>query len=898
MKNIKRFINDLKQQDIHIWAEKGNISFKAPVGVMNDEIKSNIRNKKALLLHYLEESQRIKRYDIINEGGISNAIVEVEPKEISQNETSILRNKIVKTSETFIEKHLDEINDEELTQWVNHANMVAIYDMFKAFYNSGIFITDEYYHIDSILMKMDIDTDYKNFLIKWLEVLVRHGVIESVNNQYKILDEKIILKIEEDYWGEFEKVENKINYGYSFFEYMKQCSKSLTHILQKKVKTVDLLFPKGASVNAEGVYSNNKGSVVFNSLVGDIILSYIKERKEKGQIRILEIGAGIGGTTRSVIETIKEENYKYYYTDISHYFLNKAKKVYENYNMEFCIFDINKPFYKQINDFEKFDIILCANMLHNSKNGDDSLKSINHLLDEKGMFIIIDETTEPEFLLTSIELNDALNDFDDERKVTNGVFFTYDQWKSMFEKSKANIWIDFPQSSQGLGTTGQKLFVGNFNYSYSIDKDVILESLHDENIDNVIIADKLVENKSADTKFNKETLGIMGNSIVQIKEIWESILNIKDIKEEDNFFHIGGDSLVITQVITKLWDTYPITQKISWKEFAEIISENPTLANLSCKVDKLIMNDEKNIDNERCLVEFNNHKDNVRKIDILFHDGTGELNIYNNLVSNYENKNMKDHWLYGIRYEVVDSYDPKNFFNTLAIKYAKVIASKFKDDDIRLVGHCVGGLIALETSKILKDSYGIEVKETIMISSYLNEKNLLNNQSSSFLKESLDSDFLLAIIFNELVKTVETKDSITREIIEKLFIEKNKSNFRSIEDFLEKSNIYPDIDYLYKKYKEGELVEKKYIESFNSFKKHFKAAAEYTPPVYNGNVSIICSNEDTKNFFIEGKGEFNDSIQIWSKFLTGNIKYNYVNGNHLSILDEKNICNIMALIGW
>ena len=53
----------------------------------------------------------------------------------------------------------------------------------------------------------------------------------------------------------------------------------------------------------------------------------------KDKIRILEIGAGTGSTTRKLLETLKGESYEYHFTDSLKYFFPDAKKGLEEKKM-------------------------------------------------------------------------------------------------------------------------------------------------------------------------------------------------------------------------------------------------------------------------------------------------------------------------------------------------------------------------------------------------------------------------------------------------------------------------------------------------------------------------------------------------------------------------------------
>lgn len=239
MKNIRNLINTLNEKGILLWENGGKIAYKSPVGMMNEEIKSEILDNRDELIEYLKEKNRIKRMKIIN----NDVLVEIIPMSNVEENYITIKENIEAEVRNFELKFADLINDSSLSRWVENANDVSLRDMFKTFYNAGVFRDNKYYSLEDIINILEIDADYEHFIAKWLKVLAERKIIIESNEGYKFLEHSYINKINEDYWGNFSKIEGKVNYGQDFFDYMKKCSCSLLDILQKKIKTVDILFP-------------------------------------------------------------------------------------------------------------------------------------------------------------------------------------------------------------------------------------------------------------------------------------------------------------------------------------------------------------------------------------------------------------------------------------------------------------------------------------------------------------------------------------------------------------------------------------------------------------------------------------------------------------------------------
>lgn len=114
-------------------------------------------------------------------------------------------------------------------------------------------------------------------------------------------------------------------------------------------------------------------------------------------LRILEVGAGTGGTTELILRDLVNEAglpaYSVYtYTDVSAGFFGKAKQRFSYaHNMEYKVFDVSKSPFDQ--GFEKktgdyYDLIFAANVVHATPCIKESLRNMASLLKPDGMLVL------------------------------------------------------------------------------------------------------------------------------------------------------------------------------------------------------------------------------------------------------------------------------------------------------------------------------------------------------------------------------------------------------------------------------------------------------------------------------------------------------------------------------
>lgn len=114
----------------------------------------------------------------------------------------------------------------------------------------------------------------------------------------------------------------------------------------------------------------------------------------KPNMRILEIGAGTGGTTATILPSLKSEYGErmyssYVYTDISAGFFGNAKKRFEGYaGLEFAALDISKDPEQQGFETGSFDLVIACNVLHATPVLQDTLKNVRKLLHPQGRLFL------------------------------------------------------------------------------------------------------------------------------------------------------------------------------------------------------------------------------------------------------------------------------------------------------------------------------------------------------------------------------------------------------------------------------------------------------------------------------------------------------------------------------
>lgn len=167
---------------------------------------------------------------------------------------------------------------------------------------------------------------------------------------------------------------------------------NLANIFTRKVEPLQVM------TEGDLLYTFYRGAfgTSFNSNVAEYI-GLIADQNPG--LRILEVGAGTGGTTFHVLERLRNEDgtskaSRYFFTDISPGFLAKAQDRFSKHGsiMEFGTLNIEKDPKDQGFESESFDLIVCANVLHATKSIQETLTHCYAVLKPGGKLVLSEVT--------------------------------------------------------------------------------------------------------------------------------------------------------------------------------------------------------------------------------------------------------------------------------------------------------------------------------------------------------------------------------------------------------------------------------------------------------------------------------------------------------------------------
>ncbi|MBD2252773.1 type I polyketide synthase [Nostoc parmelioides] len=223
------------------------------------------------------------------------------------------------------------------------------------------------------------------------ETMQKFGIVNQHKKLYQHLLQILQTQENRETPPNFAQLRQTYSNATSELNLLERCTSNLAEVLQGNTDPLQLLFPNGDFSDLTHLYQNSPIAKMMNTLVKQAITTAIADIPPEQPLRILEIGAGTGGTTAHLLPELAQRNIEYFFTDVSPLFLSKAQQQFANYScVQYQLFDVEKPPATQGFTENSFDIIIAANVLHATQDLRQTLIHIKQLLSKGGLLVLLE----------------------------------------------------------------------------------------------------------------------------------------------------------------------------------------------------------------------------------------------------------------------------------------------------------------------------------------------------------------------------------------------------------------------------------------------------------------------------------------------------------------------------
>lgn len=394
----------------------------------------------------------------------------------------------------------------------------------------------------------------------------------------------------------------------------------------------------------------------------------------------------------------------------------------------------------------------------------------------------------------------------------------------------------------------------------------------------------------------------------EIAELWKTLLKIDRVNRTDNFYDIGGDSLLVAQAVSKTKEAINVAKDVEWDRLMIGMLQNPTIMDFAQFLNSVQIgtSHEENEISETPLNIIADIPEGGEVMKVFFPGGIGFLQQFNTLFQILVNNPERTEGIAAFNYtedkEYLDS-EEKDHIVTIGRRYADLLLNsgyrKFK-----LIGYCMGGLVAIEAARALLEA-GAEVLPVVTIDTIP-------------IVLEMEGDLLMERSYGLMVGAdVSKAGHVKRDELVQMALEllKDHNNGFIEEDaILGLTGELPELAACYKKQKtlsKRERMENlknaipensmqlssedmnRFDELFEIYKRNYRCAIGYTPKPFAGDLQALSCMDDHSPFVPVMKP---GTEAFLSKCALGNLEVLPIGGNHLSCLMTPNVEGMANLL--
>ena len=247
---------------------------------------------------------------------------------------------------------------------------------------------------EDLRKQLNVIGEHKKLFRRMLEMLAKSGVLAAEGDSF------VVLVGSGDPWpegmprdpeGHATVMARRFPHGVIEAGLFRRSAGALPDVLRGRADPLTLLFSSGEPTPAD-LYLKAPVARAANRMLQEAIQALVAALPDGRRLRVIEVGAGTGSATASVLPKLPEGRFDYMYTDISAGFFAEAEERFGDAGgcIEYRPLDIEKDPVDQGFDAHGYDLLLASNVLHATRYLEETLGHCRQLLAPSGQLIALE----------------------------------------------------------------------------------------------------------------------------------------------------------------------------------------------------------------------------------------------------------------------------------------------------------------------------------------------------------------------------------------------------------------------------------------------------------------------------------------------------------------------------
>jgi acyl transferase domain-containing protein/NADPH:quinone reductase-like Zn-dependent oxidoreductase/acyl carrier protein len=279
--------------------------------------------------------------------------------------------------------------------------------------------------------QLGVQPQHERLMAWFLRMLEEQGVLRRVEDAFYVQ----CVPDEVDPAPLWRELSRRYPAHQSEFLLLARCGTRLAQVLTGQVDPLEILFGEPTAATLEHLYESSATARMYNGLMQAVVAGIVDSLPNDRALRVLEIGAGTGGATTSLLPELPADRTEYVFTDISEAFLHKAEQKYRKYPfVRYQLLDIEKDPAVQGFEEHSFDLVIASNVVHATADLRCTLGNVQRLLASEGLLALTEVTNPSRSVFVVFGLLPGFWLFADEDLRPNQALMPQDRWIGLLEE--------------------------------------------------------------------------------------------------------------------------------------------------------------------------------------------------------------------------------------------------------------------------------------------------------------------------------------------------------------------------------------------------------------------------------------------------------------------------------
>ena len=240
--------------------------------------------------------------------------------------------------------------------------------------------------------RLDVLPEHERVFRRMLEMLARSGVLAETDGGFVVVvgpDDPLPEDMPRDLDEFADRMTGLYPDGLTEIGLFRRSGCALADVLRGEADPLTLLFSSGEPTAAD-LYLKAPVARAANRMLAEAIQALLADLPEGRRLRVIEVGAGTGSATASVLPELPDGQYDYTYTDISAGFFAEAEARFGGDGIDYRPLDIERDPVAQGYDAHGYDLLIASNVLHATRYLEETLAHCKTLLAPSGHLVALE----------------------------------------------------------------------------------------------------------------------------------------------------------------------------------------------------------------------------------------------------------------------------------------------------------------------------------------------------------------------------------------------------------------------------------------------------------------------------------------------------------------------------